>query len=594
MMSRISNLLLLVAALLCLSPASVSAATTQQVVQLRAADGKTVSALVTYPGTGPDTDAPVAIIHHGGPGGHPLRALSAARWAADYFAERGYIAISIFSRIGSDVITQPFGAQSADIKGAVDWASQLSSGPIVLVGHSSGSVSVTLYEATTQDPRVKAIVHYAPTAAASPWMVINMGKPRYDAVVTRLKKLVAQGKGDQPIYEDHHLAPPAPADVTYGYLMDARTWLSWWGPESIDKNIDLFAKIRVPMLMVTGDKDIFVSRDYQEALKKAAVNSPRVDSIILDGGIPHEFVGAEVKAAALAYDWLGELGIRPSPRIATHVVDLKLNAYDIRPGVIYQPADAAARKPLAVMLMPDFGGDLLLTPFDDLGPRLARAGYTVLVPQDRGSGWPLYRSVASAVSDDQRAWLKYLADQGHARVAVIAHGQQGVMVPALLPAIPQGPSLAGVALIQPPEAPAAYARDVLGATGYAKAVADAEAAVKRGDGGTTMIIAPYRTNGQGPGRQWLNYMANSFLSYWGPSAPAAPIAALQAADEPLLLVDAGAGRFIGRDAQSTLAAKSGTRSLWYDQIASPFDAPDRLAADLAAWLDTLPKQTQRE
>lgn len=582
--------LLLIAALAGGCPLVASAAPVQQIVQLRANDGRIVPALVTYPEGGPDTQAPVAIIHHGGPGGHPLRSLSAARWAADYFAERGYVAISLFSRIGSDVITQPFGAQAADIKGAVDWAAQLSRGPIVLVGHSSGSVSMTYYEATTQDPRVRAIVHFAPTAAASPWMAVNMGKPRYDAVVVRLRKLVAEGMGDTPIYEDHRLAPPAPQDITYGYLMSARVWLSWWGPDSVDKNIDLFPKIHVPMLMISGDKDIFVNPAYQLELKKAAINSPRVDQFILGGGIPHEFVGGEAKAAALAFDWLADIGIRPSPRVSTHVVDLKLSAYDIRPGVIYEPADAALRKPIAVMLMPDFADDVLLTPFDDIGPRLAKAGYTVLIPQDRGSGWPLYRSVAGAVSADQRAWLKYLADQGHARVAVVAHGMAGVMVPVLLSPLPQGPSVAGVALIQPPSAPVAFAKDVLGEAQYSKAVADAEDAVKGGAGGTTMILAPYRSNGRDPTtRKWLNYMAASFLSYWGPSAPAAPVPALLAAGEPLLLVDSGKGRFLGRDAQSALANGRKASSRWYEGEASPFDTPDQLATDIAAWLDGLPK-----
>lgn len=588
----IVRMMFLVAALFIAVPAW--AEPTQQIIQLKAADGRNVPALVTWPESGPDTQAPVAIIHHGGPGGHPLRSLSAARWAADYFAARGYVSISIASRIGYDVIDQPFGAQSADIKGAVDWASQLSTGPIALVGHSSGSVSVTLYQATTQDPRVKAIVHFAPTAAAAPWMTINMGKPRYDTVVARLKKLVAEGKGDTPVYEDHHLAPPAPQEITYGYLMSAKVWLSWWGPESIDKNIDLFPKIRVPMLMISGDKDIFVSRAYQEELKKAAINSPRVDQFILDGGIPHEFVGGEAKAAAMAYDWLAEIGIRPSPRVSTHVVDLKLSAYDIRPGVIYQPADAALRKPLAVMLLPDFADDVLLTPFDEIGPRLAKAGYTVLIPQDRGSGWPLYRSIATDVSKDQRAWLKYLADQGHSRVAIVAHGQEGILVPALMPPIPQGPSVAGVAMIQPPGAPAAFARDVLGPEGYAKALAEADAAVKDGKGGTSMIVAPYRANVRDPDEsKWLNYMAASFLSYWGPQAPAAPVPALTASGEPLLLIDAGKGRFVGRDAQSAMAKQRGVSLRWYDKIASPFDAPDRLAADLSAWLDSLPKAERK-
>ena len=573
--------LALVFAMACVAPLAATADTVQQIVQLRAADGRSVPALITYPEGGPDTGSPVAIIHHGGPGGHPLRALGAARWAADYFAHRGYVTVSLMSRISRDVIDQPFGAGAADIKAAVDWASQLSSGPIVLVGHSSGSVSSAYYLATTQDPRVKAIVHFAPTFPGRLWMPASMGKERYDAVVARLRKLVAEGKGDQPTYEDHHLAPPAPQEFTYGYLMNARTWLSWWGPESKQDNVALFPKIRVPMLLIAGDADIFVSRDYQEQLKKVAVASPRVDTIMLDGGIPHEFTGAETKAAGLAFDWLTGIGIHPLPRVSTHVVDLKIG-YDTRPGVIYEPTDAALRKPTAVMLMPDFADDVMLTPLDAIGPRLARAGYTVLIPQDRGSGWPLYRAVASAVSADQRAWLKYLAERGHGRVAIVAHGWSGAMLPAL---IDGSTPVSGVALIQPPDAPALFASDVLGPTEYARAVAQAEAAVKNGSGRTTMIIAPYRDPAA---HRWINHMAAGFLSFWGPAAPSAPVPALVANGTPILLIDAGKGRFLSRDSQSAAAKQRGVQSRWLDRVTDPFAAPEALVSDLTAWLDTLP------
>jgi hypothetical protein len=370
--------------------------------------------------------------------------------------------------------------------------------------------------------------------------------------------------------------------------MSARTWLSWWGPDSQNLNIALFPKIHVPMLMISGDADIFVSRAYQEQLRKAAVASPRVDSIILDGGVPHEFTGAETKAAGLAFDWLTGIGIHAMPRVSTRVVDLKI-AGDSRPGVIYQPADPAVRKPLAVMLMPDFTDDVLLTPLDGIGPLLAKAGYTVLIPQDRGSGWPFYRAVASGVSSDQREWVKYLADQTHAPVAIVAHGWAGVMAPALLSAS-QATPVAGVALIEPPTSPRQFAANALGAEEYAKAVAQAEDAVKRGHGGTTMIIAPYKAPAP---RKWITHMAAGFLSFWGPSAPPAPVPALRAASEPVLLIDAGKGRFLDHKTQSAMANQPGVTSLWYDRAANPFAAPDQLAADLTAWLDALPQSPAR-
>ena len=582
----------MIAALTVLLPLPARAEPVQQIIAMRAADGRVVPALVTYPEGGPESGSPVAIIVHGGPGGHPLRALGAARWAATYFADHGYITISVLTRISRDVIDQPFGAAVADIKGAVDWASQLSDGPIVLIGHSSGSVTSSMYMATTNDPRVKAIVHFAPTAWGSGWMIRSMGQARYAAVVARLNKLVAQGRGDEPVYEDHQLAPPAPQTVTYGYLMNARTWLSWWGPNSKNRNIALFPKIRVPMLMISGDRDIFVSRAYQEELRLAATASPRVDSIILDGGIPHEFTGAEVKASTLAYDWLIGIGIGPQLRIETRVVDLKFGS-DVRPGVIYQPVDPARRKPLAVILMADFADDVLVSPFTAIAPRLARAGYTVLTAQDRGSGWPFHRAVAAGVSADQRAWLGYLRAQTHGEVVVIAHGMAGAMIPPLDAGVTQ-PGVAAAVLIEPPVAPSQFAASVLGAAAYRKAVAEAEAAVKADKGGTVMIVAPYRSNGKTEAsRHWISHMAQGFLSFWGPEAPPAPVPLLQGGGRPLLLIGSGSGRFMNRAAQSAFAQTKGTTSLWYDGTATPFAVPDRLVADLVSWLNDLPQNAQR-
>ncbi len=573
----------LIAIVVCVWPLSASASTTQQIIELRASDGRTVPALVTYPDGGPDTDAPIAIIHHGGPGGHPLRGLSASRWAADYFAEHGYVAISILSRISRDVIDQPFGAGVADIAGAVDWATQLSNGPIVLVGHSSGSVSSTLYMATTQDPRVKAIVHFAPTYPGRLWMPVNMGGERYAQVVARLQALVAEGRGDQPIYEDHHLAPPAPQTFTYGYLMSASTWLSWWGPDSRQDNLALFPQIHVPMLMISGDADIFVSRAYQEQLREVATASPRVDAVMLDGGVPHEFTGSEDRAAGLAFDWLSEIGIQPSPRISTRVVDLQIGSA-LRPGVIYEPADPTVRKPLSVMLLPDFADDILLSPLNAIGPRLAKAGYRVLIPQDVGSGWGFSRATVDGVVAEQRAWMDYLAKDGAGPVAVIAHGLAGALVPNLLGAA-SDPRLTGAVLIEPPTAPAAFARSMIGETAYRASVVQAQDAVAHGAGATTMIIAPYLANDEAADpHRWLSHMADGYLSFWGPSAPPAPVPALRTADRPVLMIDAGQGRFGDRAAQTAQARRTGAVSVWYDEVAQPFEASDRLVADLTDWL----------
>ena len=68
------------------SAAAVSAQTEelapkQEIIYLKASDGVTIPAVLMTPAAGLNPHTPGIVLHHGGPGGHPVRSVGAPRWA---------------------------------------------------------------------------------------------------------------------------------------------------------------------------------------------------------------------------------------------------------------------------------------------------------------------------------------------------------------------------------------------------------------------------------------------------------------------------------------------------------------------------------
>ena len=279
---------LVFAAVLAAGPASAQDIT-QNVITLLTDDGAKVPAILMHPAEGINTHNPGVVIHHGGPGGHPARVCCAPRWAAEHMASLGYTTISPLSRHSSGrnagtYRREPFETATLDIKAAVDFLAQLGAQDIVLAGHSLGSIRITRYMVDTQDSRVKAMVHYAPTRDLPEWMRANMGHERYLSVVDRLSTMVSEGRGDETIIEIYEPSYPSPPGRESASVQTARNWLNWWGPAAQTRKTVWFGELTVPQLLLSGDEDTFVTMPYMEELRDAAVKAPSVDLRWYDGG----------------------------------------------------------------------------------------------------------------------------------------------------------------------------------------------------------------------------------------------------------------------------------------------------------------------
>ena len=565
----------------------------QQVVTLTARDGQQVPGILMYPAAGLDPHSPGIVLLHGGPFGHPIRTQSAARFVAERLAARGYTTLSILSRHAAGYYSIPVEAGSADLAAAVDWLSGLGIRDVVLAGHSFGSARVALYVAETRDPRVKALVHYAPTRGSTEYLPQGFGEARYAEQVERLRAMVNAGRGDEPTLIEIPFPPPAPPGARFAYIMTAANWLSWWGPDAKAQNPRLMPRLSLPMLMITGEQDMFVTREYQERLASAATASPRVDTLMYPG-TGHELSGAEDRAADDTERWLTGIGLGVRPRVTMRLVDVQVSASGapyalMQAGMLYEPAAGARADLPSVLLLYDRGQDVLTNPSEWLAPALAQRGYRVLVPQDSSYAANVDRIAESATDADLTAWVRWLSGPGQTPIVLAGRGWGGERAARFLRR--QAPPIVqGLVLLNPLPDGARWARREMGDAEYDAAVTLAVGAVAQGRGASTLIAergrsapsaaanAPYR----------FHLLADAFLAQYGPQRETLP-QVLKKLGQPVMLVGEGDEDPLAASAIAELTSSAGRRATVYaGEPQGSTGRPEEALADAAArWLKEL-------
>ncbi len=570
-------------------------AVTQQVMFLDADDGQRIPAVLMYPAAGADFNSPAIVFHHGGPGGHPIRSIGAPRWAAERLAERGFTTLSLLSRHSSGRNTRGYGATpfshaTLDIKAAVNWLAQQSYSPaIVLAGHSLGSIRITRYLVETGDPRVKAMVHYAPTRNMPDWMRANLGERRYLEVVDRASRLVSQGLGDTYSFEPFELSAPAPPGMNSGYIQTAATWLDWWGPAALTRNSVWFGELEVPLLLLSGDQDTFVTRPWLKELQAAAVKSPAVDVRWYEGGIDHVFTGVRQRAADDTFDWLVAQGLGPRPKIKSRLVDARAADGRAQSGVLYAPADPSIETGPAFMVMYGYGGDVLWSSNHWLCVHLAQQGHACLAGQTRGAGQRIVTTTLEEELPDISAWVNWLAASGRQRIVLAGHSWGGIRITRYL-VTSRDPRVVGMVYLAPTRDGPAWAEAGMGAERYRRVVTMAEQAVAAGDGRRQLIVAPYTMPPPAPSGSALTrvQLAESFLSHWGPRANTVHTAEIAKVRVPILAIAGNQDPFDSYEFMEAFTEAAGGPAdlAWYDDGAphSLLGWEQRVTEDVVNWL----------
>jgi hypothetical protein len=239
-----------------------------------------------------------------------------------------------------------------------------------------------------------------------------------------------------------------------------------------------------------------------------------------------------------------------------------------------------------------------------LSVRLAQRGYTVLAVRTRSTG---FRGTVitrlDEIPQDLAAWSAFMAARGHDRLVGIGHTTGGLWLSTYL-AQTKDSRFKGVVYLGPTRDLPAYARRAMGDQLYERAVREAQAAVKRGEGATHLIDVPFpqATYDEDPRQPmylslpvtgFTYYYASAFLSYWGPDSRAVHTKRITEFPQPILAV--GGSRDPHMQGAwllqfTKLAGKRGTSIFYGGPTGAPasFEGYEaKLTDDIVNWISKL-------
>ncbi|MCB2107185.1 MAG: alpha/beta hydrolase [Rhodobacteraceae bacterium] len=568
-------------------PAAAQTAPSHEIMTLMTADGVQLPAVLSYPASGFNANAPVIVHIPDGPGLSPLDASSPARFVADALALKGYGNLSLETRLSTSYPFSRFDETVTDIKAAVDALAGRGAARIVLAGHGLGSLEAARYLVETGDPRVRGLIHFAPSQDLADAWRAEVGDEKYWQTVDSASRAV--NEGDRTF-----------VNLGGGLIFTPPTFLDWYGPTAKTSLTANLASIDQPMLLIAGEDDPAVPKGRLQELKAIAFLSQAVTTKTYPG-VGHNLKPVRDELVKDAVAWLTGLGLGTVPEITTELVDVTAEDGVPLSGVLYHPAAAPDPSKPAFILVHGWTSDIMRSTAHWLAVRLAQRGYTALSIRHRGSGFR--GAVTGKLEDtpkDIRAWLGLLDKRGSRNVVGVGHSAGNLWLSYYL-AQTHDPRIKALVYLAPQRDLPQHARTAMGEDLYARTVLEAQEAVRDGEGGTHLIDAPFpRAIYDDDARQpmfisapqsgFTYYYADAFLSYWGPNSKAVHTDLIKNVDLPLLALGGSRDPFMQGAYLIKFTEAAGPKAS-YIFYGGPDGAPHsfegferRVTDDILAWI----------
>ena len=559
-----------------------------EIIQLRASDNKIVSAILMSPKSGIDPYAPAIVLHHGGFGGHPARQVGASRFAAERFSRAGYTTVSLLSRQSGGHIDSLFEESQLDIDAAIDFLEARGISKIILAGHSLGSVRINGYMVDRSDPRVKAMIHFAPTADMPDFRRDFIGEEHYRASVEKAEDAISAGQARIDLSPDPLREKGLTSDVFIDLgatVQSPAAYLSWWGPDARTRNTDLFPLIETPILLLSGTEDGFVPQGRLEALRDAARRSSRVDLKWYQGG-DHFFTGFQDEVSSDVMAWLAELGLGIGSGVETRLIDTPLTGGRAFPGVLYSPNVEQHNDGPTIILQHDYPGTIMEPAEHWLAIELAQAGFTVVNPMLRASGIPQsMREPPSIGEADLETWLDHLQAEGHQDFVVVSRSAAQIWT---LPLTQKHSSneIKGVVFLNMPEALPSLAKRRLGDKAYQALVEKSQELIDSGEPAEMILDKYYEPAPKVAGeRSMFLQRAEIWHELFGPSEESID-ETLSSLNVPLLILadEAELTEETQRNQSAVLSKLAGLQLAAYDGTNDLRSDASLMAEKIARWI----------
>ena len=184
-----------------------------------------------------------------------------------------------------------------DLRAGIDHLTERGYRSIGLLGHSMGAVRAAYYAATEDDGRVTAVVPVSPVRLSYSYFMESEDAEEFATSIEVARRLIARGE-PKGVFSVGHPIPQ---------LFSATSFLDKHGPEEKYNLINHAHGIRVPMLTLNGSLETHSRlRDMAQDLAVAAVNSPKAETLMVEGG-EHSLVNRTTEASDAVLKWLAAL-----------------------------------------------------------------------------------------------------------------------------------------------------------------------------------------------------------------------------------------------------------------------------------------------
>ena len=184
-----------------------------------------------------------------------------------------------------------------DLRAGINHLTERGYRSIGLLGHSMGAVRVAYYAATQDDGRVATVVPVSPVRLSYSYFMESEDAEEFADNIEIARRLIARGEPEGVF----RVGYPIPQ------LFSPASFLDKHGPEEKYNLINHAHGIRVPMLTLNGSLETHSRlRDMAQDLAVAAVNSPKAETLMVEGG-EHSLVNRTTEASDAVLKWLAAL-----------------------------------------------------------------------------------------------------------------------------------------------------------------------------------------------------------------------------------------------------------------------------------------------
>jgi pimeloyl-ACP methyl ester carboxylesterase len=196
-----------------------------------------------------------------------------------------------------------------DMGVGIDFLERVGFDKVFVAGHSGGTQAAGVYPAlSNNDPRMVAVGLFGVVRDGREAATDVLFAPRselYDPHIALSQQLVAEGRGEEVL----------DFLTLFGVNVQrsGRTFLSYWGPDSLSVVVREIAAATVPVFLLRAQGDDFTPDAYSVAVRDAAL-AAGVDAIYVElpypgplgflGGNAHSLLGVEQTAFQETTDWL--------------------------------------------------------------------------------------------------------------------------------------------------------------------------------------------------------------------------------------------------------------------------------------------------